>query len=182
MSKSIMLTSTCTCPCGCMSPPITPNDSHGLPSLVTIAGMIVWNGPLVRLEPVEVLVVERKQAAAVLHHEADVARHDLRAEAAKLLWMNEQQLRSLSTTRQINRVAVAPAADRPAPTSAAAWSGSISLPLPGGVFLRDQLGHRQLVEIRVGVVLGPVGEGQLLGLDEQVQIIGAAAAPCLRTS
>ena len=39
-------TSTCTCPCACMSPPITPKQNHGLPSLVTMAGMIVWNGRL----------------------------------------------------------------------------------------------------------------------------------------
>ena len=29
MPKSIRLSSTCTCPCGCMSPPMTPNDSQG---------------------------------------------------------------------------------------------------------------------------------------------------------
>jgi hypothetical protein len=29
-----------------MSPPITPNVSHGFPSFVAIAGMIVWNGRL----------------------------------------------------------------------------------------------------------------------------------------
>ena len=46
MPWSMMLTSTCAWPCGCMSPPITPNDRNGLPSLVTIAGMIVWNGRL----------------------------------------------------------------------------------------------------------------------------------------
>jgi hypothetical protein len=27
-----------------MSPPITPNDSHGTPSLDANPGMIVWNG------------------------------------------------------------------------------------------------------------------------------------------
>ena len=30
--------------CGCMSPPITPKQNHGLRALVTMAGMIVWNG------------------------------------------------------------------------------------------------------------------------------------------
>ena len=46
MPKSIRLTSTCTCPCGCMSPPMTPKTNHGLPSFVTSAGMMVWNGRL----------------------------------------------------------------------------------------------------------------------------------------
>ena len=41
--------------------------NHGLPSFVTIAGMIVWNGRLSRLEAVGVLLVEGEQAAAVLH-------------------------------------------------------------------------------------------------------------------
>ena len=46
MPKSIMLISTCTWPCGCMAPPMTPKDSHGLPWRVTKAGMMVWNGRL----------------------------------------------------------------------------------------------------------------------------------------
>src|SRR5262249_53031897 len=38
MPKSIRLTSTSTCPCGCMSPPMTPKTNHGLPSFVTSEG------------------------------------------------------------------------------------------------------------------------------------------------
>ena len=34
------------CPCGCMSPPITPKDIHGFPSLVAKPGMMVWKGRL----------------------------------------------------------------------------------------------------------------------------------------
>ena len=44
MPNSMRFSSTCTCPCGCMSPPITPNDSQGRPSFITIAGTSVWNG------------------------------------------------------------------------------------------------------------------------------------------
>ena len=44
--KSIMFTSTWTCPCGCMSPPITPKLISGWPSRVMNAGMMVWKGRL----------------------------------------------------------------------------------------------------------------------------------------
>ena len=37
---------TCAWPCGCMSPPISPKAISGCPSLVTNAGMMVWNGRL----------------------------------------------------------------------------------------------------------------------------------------
>ena len=46
MPKSIRFRSTCTCPCACMSPPITPNENHGASSFITIAGISVWNGRL----------------------------------------------------------------------------------------------------------------------------------------
>ena len=35
---------TWTWPCGCITPPITPNATNGLPSFVAKAGMIVCNG------------------------------------------------------------------------------------------------------------------------------------------
>ena len=41
-----------------------------------------------------------------------------------------------------------------------------------GIRHRDQFGRRQLDEIGIGVEAGPVGVGQLLGLDEQVPVIG----------
>ena len=41
MPNSIMFSSTWTWPWGCMSPPITPNESQGLPSRNTIAGIMV---------------------------------------------------------------------------------------------------------------------------------------------
>ena len=34
----------CECPCACIEPPITPKLIAGMPSLVTNAGMMVWNG------------------------------------------------------------------------------------------------------------------------------------------
>ena len=39
-------TTNCTCPCACMSPPMTPNDASGRPSRSSMPGMIVWNGRL----------------------------------------------------------------------------------------------------------------------------------------
>ena len=45
-----------------------------------------------------------------------------------------------------------------------------------GILLRDQLRDRQLAERRIGVELGPIGKGQLLGLDEQVKPLGTAGA------
>ena len=41
-----------------------------------------------------------------------------------------------------------------------------------GVILRDEFRERHLGEIHVGVVDGPIFVGQLLGLDEQVQLLG----------
>ena len=39
--KSIMLVSNCTCPCGCIYPPMTPNAPNGFPSLQRNPGMMV---------------------------------------------------------------------------------------------------------------------------------------------
>jgi len=44
--QSIIRSSVCRCPCGCMLPPITPKLICGLPSFIRNAGMIVWNGRL----------------------------------------------------------------------------------------------------------------------------------------
>ena len=49
MPNTIRLSSSCTWPCGCIEPPMTPKLSHGAsppaPSgCVTNAGMMVWNG------------------------------------------------------------------------------------------------------------------------------------------
>ena len=42
----------------------------------------------------------------------------------------------------------------------------------GGVLLRDEPVHRHVGELRVGVVLGPVLEGQFLRLDDEVDVLG----------
>ena len=129
-----------------------------------------------RLEAVEVLVVEREQAAAVLQGEADVARHDLRAEAEVVALDERAAVAVLVDDGQIDRVAVRPASDRRRARRSAAFSRSISLPRRSAYSLEISSATGSLAEGRVGVEPGAVGEGQLLGLDEQVQILGAAEA------
>ena len=46
MPKSTKLATTCACACAWLSPPITPNDTHGLPSFMIIAGTSVCSGRL----------------------------------------------------------------------------------------------------------------------------------------
>ena len=73
MPKSIRLTTICTWPCGCMSPPMTPNASQGLPSLGHERRDDGVERPLARRAAVGVAGVEGEQAAAVLEAEAEVA-------------------------------------------------------------------------------------------------------------
>jgi hypothetical protein len=68
-------------PWGCMSPPITPNDSHGWPPRAK-PGMIVWNGRLPGAIDVGVAVGQGEQLAPVLEHEAQAVRRQARAHAA----------------------------------------------------------------------------------------------------
>src|SRR5690606_41729204 len=42
------------------------------------------------------------------------------------------------------------------------------------IVLGDQAFDRTAMEVRIGIGGGAVGEGQLLGLDEQVHVLGAA--------
>ena len=65
-----------------MSPPITPKQSHGLPSLVTIAGMIVWNGRLCGSRRLRCLSSSANSEPRFCITKPDIARHDARAEAA----------------------------------------------------------------------------------------------------
>ena len=44
MHRTTRPTINCTCPCGCMNPPMLVNDAKSSPSRVAIAGMIVWYG------------------------------------------------------------------------------------------------------------------------------------------
>ena len=75
--------------------------SHGLPSFVTIAGMIVWNGRLCGSRRLSVLVVEGEQAAAVLQGEAEVAGHEAASRSrGSCSGSASTQLRSLSTTQR----------------------------------------------------------------------------------
>ncbi len=67
---------TCAWPCGCMSPPITPNASHGSPSFTAKPGMMVWNGRLPRRIDVGVAVCQREELAAILEHEAEPVGHE----------------------------------------------------------------------------------------------------------
>ncbi|MEZ6073820.1 MAG: hypothetical protein R3C10_26960 [Pirellulales bacterium] len=60
--------------------PITPKLSHGWPSLVTMAGMIVWNGRLWGSRRLG-WSGSSENNAAVLDHKADRSGNDLRSEA-----------------------------------------------------------------------------------------------------
>ena len=66
----------------------------------------------------------------------------------------------------------APLCSRPGATCCAARLRVDQLRALAGVVLRDEFLQRHLGEIQVGVVDGPVLVGQLLGLDEEVQVLG----------
>ena len=169
MPKSIMLQITCACPWACMSPPITPKLSQGLPSLVTKPGMIVWNGRFLRLQPVEMVRVEREQAAAVLEREAQVARHVVRAEAVEVALDQADAVEVAVDDRHVNRVGLRRVARHRVQV------GPLRLDLAPDAGRRRawRSGRdRQRAEVGVGVVLGPVFVGQLLGLDHQVKRLG----------
>ena len=59
---------------------MTPNDSQGAPSFITIAGTSVWNGRLPGAIWLGWPGVEREQAAAIVQHDAGVAGDDAGAE------------------------------------------------------------------------------------------------------
>ncbi len=99
--------------------PSRRSRSHGLPSFVTIAGMIVWNGRLCGSRRLRCVVVEGEQRAAVLQREAQVARHDAGAEAEVVALDQRAAVAVLvddATGRSCRR---APASGRPAGTSVA---------------------------------------------------------------
>ena len=146
---------------------------------MTIAGMIVWNGRLCGSRRLSVLVVEGEQAAAVLHArsrrrpatmpraEAEVVALDQRAAVAVLV--DDASGRSCRRApsfgspggdvgRRLVQVDQLAAARRRTPSRSAPSTGTLR-------------------ERRVGVELRPVGEGELLGLDEQVPVVRRAVGP-----
>ena len=131
-----------------------------------------------RLEAVGVLVVEGEQRPAVLQREAEFARHDLRAEAEVVALDQRAAVAVLVDDRQIDRVAVPAVAGRPAGTSTAALFGIDPLPLLSRrTPSRSARPTGTSADRRVGVELGAVGKGELLGLDEQVQILRRCWGP-----
>ena len=171
MPKSIRLTSTCTCPCGCMSPPMTPKTNHGLPSFVTIAGMIVWNGRLCGSRRLGCFVVEGEQACRGSAARSRGRRAPGRSRSRCSCSGSATRSCGPCPRRTGRWCRPCRASGRRPATSVSAFFGSISLRRAVGVRLRDQLGDRHLGERRVGVERGAVGEGQLLRLDEQVPVV-----------
>ena len=127
MPKSIMLQSTCACPWACMSPPIRPKLSQGLPSLVTKPGMIVWNGRLCGSRRLACDSVEGEQAAAVLEREAEVARDVVRAEPVEVALDQADAVAVLVDDRHVDRVGLAGLARR----RAGRWPGRGRIRRPG---------------------------------------------------
>ena len=83
MPKSTKFATTCACACAWLSPPITPNDTHGLPSFSIIAGTSVCSGRLRGPIWFGWPGVEREAGAAVVQRDAGLAGDDAGAEAAE---------------------------------------------------------------------------------------------------
>ena len=160
-----------------MSPPITPNESHGAPSFITIAGMSVWNGRLPGAIWLGCPGVEREQVAAIVQHDAGVAGDDAGAEGFVERLDERDDVALRVGGGQVDRVAASPAdaRRRPASTGRRA-SAACSRPRPcrridflaplGGVVLRqhplDRLRRRRRGVADPGAA---IGERDPLGLD-----------------
>ena len=136
--------------------------------------MIVWNGRFLRLEPVEMVRVEREQAAAVLEREAQVARDVVRAEAVEVALDQADAVEVAVDDRHVDRVGL----QRVARRSGASWParGLISARRRAAYGLEISAATGSVAEVGVGVILGPVLVGQLLGLDHQVKRLGRLRA------
>src|SRR5947207_1298676 len=80
--KSTMLTSTCTCPCGCMSPPITPVAHERLAVFHDERRNDGVERALAGGIGVGMSWIEVEELTSILKHEAEPVRHQSRAHAA----------------------------------------------------------------------------------------------------
>ena len=130
---------------------------------------------LARRVDVGVARFEGEEFAAILEGEAEAGHRDAGAHAA-VVRLDERHHVALGVCgAQIDGVAILERGV--AGVIGAGGAGGVDKPAPlGGVGLREQALQRNLGERRVGVELRAVLEGELLGLDQQVQGVGGAVA------
>jgi hypothetical protein len=164
-----MRAATCTWPCACIEPPITPKPCSGWPPRIRKPGMMVWNGRLRGATWLGWPSDQREAPAAVLQRDAGVGHHHARAEALEVGLDQRHHHPALVGRGEVGRAAAvrlagagatARAMDRPA------WRAG------GGT--RDRAGAPPSPAhcARVGDVLVQVGEGELHRLDLQVVPVG----------
>ena len=120
-----------------------------------------------RLQCVEVVRIEAEQLPAVLHDEADITRHNLRAEAMIVALNERAAVAIFIDNRQVNCVTLAE--DRVSGIDVrCSFLHVDACSLVIAVLFRNQLGGGQLVEVGIGVELCSVGKSQLLRFDKEV--------------
>ena len=70
-----MLAITCSCPCGCWNPPITPKESPHLVAAGRHARDYRMVGPLVRGQGIRVLGVQREESAPIVQRNPRTRHH-----------------------------------------------------------------------------------------------------------
>ena len=158
---------------------MTPKTNTGLPSFVTIAGMIVWNGRLPGSSRLAWFSSSENRRAAVLDGEAEVGRGQAGAEAEVVALDERHAVAVLVHHAQVDRVRLAEL--RVAGCDVGQRLRRVDELSPRvRVRLADQFLDRHLGELRVGVELRPVGVRELLRLDEQVPVVRRRRAQLLQ--
>ena len=130
-------------------------------------GHVRVEGALAGLEFVRVALLEREPGAPVLEGDPGARHHQPGAEAAEDAVDERDGVAVLVHHRQVDRVAVVGHAGGHFPRRPLRFDGGA----PGGrVLLRDERLDRDPHVLGVPEGCVPVGEGQLLGLDEAVEV------------
>ena len=105
MPKSTKLATICACACAWLSPPITPNDTHGLPSLHDHRRHQRVQRTLVRADLIRMPGRQGEAGAAVVQRDAGLAGDEAGAKARKQR-LNERDHVALAVSgSQVDRVA-----------------------------------------------------------------------------
>ncbi len=129
-------------------------------------------GPFAGGVGVGVALFEVEELAPVLEAEAQVAGRHAAAHAAVVALDEAHHVAFAVGGGEVDGIAFLQG--RVARLQAARGAVADEGPALGGVVLREQPGERHLHEGGIGVELGPVLEGQLLGLREEVRVLRAA--------
>ena len=127
--------------------------------------------PLVRLQSVRMLLVEREQRSSVLQGKSQLARHQPGTETLVIALDHRYAVAVLVHDAEIGRVA------DPELRVTSFHAGLRALEVDQfspcvSVALRNQLRGRDLHEFRIGVKLRAVGIHQLLRLEQDMEIVG----------